>query len=637
MGAIVRWLVVVAALLYVCGHAHANCPTGVPPPTSYVGSDNKCQYAKIQDAITAVSPTATCAPIIIVTNEHEPAWNEALTIAGRSFTLVGSAGGCGTINNGEDLVAASPTTPQAVISGSGLGAPVIKITGTSKVTVQNLEITGGLMSGNSSEGGGIFFNGNGSLTLSATTIDGNQAAYGGGIDVTPVGGSATLTLQQNTLILSNTAGISGGGIRIEGPTRLFMLADGSTVSFNDAQFDYGGGIEVLGPARADIGSSGAVVVGAVSNNSAPYGGGVAIIGTSAGDGTVRVFSTNATQPVLISENTSTGLGGGFYLLPYNDGDTVASATLCAYNSRMDSNRAPDGAAIYGGSNEFGDIYGSSVLLNPSGDCGPESPASLGSVACATGEPCNEISHNQAIDSGGNASGATIAMNTFDTLAVEKTKLSGNSGKSVIDAEDSYVGYYNYLHGCLIVDNQVSDEVIDSIGGFFGATFAIANCTLANNTIANGYAIFARDSFTLTDTIIDQPGTSALDYQIGTCESGPCVESVSYVMSNDISTLPASSNVIAIDPADPLFVDAAHGNYRLVAYRQNGSLIATRAIDFAPTENGDADNDFTGNAYGQDVPAVPDAYGTRDLGAYEMTPIADRIFGDAFGDKLALVN
>jgi hypothetical protein len=612
--------------------ANASCLPGVPPPTFYVGSDNQCAYTKIQDAITAVSTTATCAPIIYVTNEHNP-WNEALTITNRTFTLIGTTAACSTGGTHRADAIETATSPQATISGAGKNAPVITINGTSNVTLQALEITGGNI-GSNSEGGGIFFNGAGSLTLNATTVDNNQAGYGGGIDVSPTG-KATLTLQANTLVINNVAGLSGGGIRIEGQTRLYMLSDNSTVSFNDAQFDYGGGIEVLGGARADIGSSGSFLVGAVSNNSAPFGGGIAIIGTAVGDATVRMFSTNATSPVSISSNTSTGQGGAFYLVPFYDGDTtITAATLCAYNSRINSNRAPDGAAIFATSNDLKDAYGSSVFLNPSFDCGPESPASLGSVACAVGTSCNEISDNLAVDSGNHPSGSILTADSFSDLAVERTKFVGNRGNDVFHV--TYPESSNYLHGCVMTGNHAANQLIYSDTGLSATALTIANCTLADNTIDNGYTIFSRASLTLTDTIIDQPGVSAIDHELGDCGTETCPYSVSYVMSNDIATLPASSNIIAIDPADPLFVDSANGDYQLVAYYQNGSLVATRAIDFAPTESGDAAHDFNGNAYGQNVPAVPDAYGTRDLGAYEMTPITDRIFADAFGDRTSLV-
>jgi hypothetical protein len=72
----------------------------------------------------------------------------------------------------------------------------------------------------------------------------------------PSPGAGILTLDANTLVLENTADVDGGGIRVEGDSRLFMLANSTLIGYNHAPNGSGGGIEVVGPARADIGSSG---------------------------------------------------------------------------------------------------------------------------------------------------------------------------------------------------------------------------------------------------------------------------------------------------------------------------------------------------------------------------------------------
>jgi hypothetical protein len=104
-----------------------------------------------------------------------------------------------------------------------------------------------------------------------------------------------------------------------------------------------------------------------------------------------------------------------------------------------------------------------------------------------------------------------------------------------------------------------------------------------------------------------------------------------VVSNDVSTLPPSSP--GVQPiTGPMFVDAAHGNYRLMAFVQDGLVIASPTMDYTEAAG---DVDLDGNPYDADVPLV-DHGGVRDLGAYEGQPITDRIFGDAFGDALSLL-
>ncbi len=610
--------------------AIASCPIGVPPPSFYVGSDNRCSYNRIQDAITAVSTSATCAPIIYVTDEHKP-WKEALTITNRTFTLVGTTASCSTggatgAHVESDL--ATPTSPQATISGAGLNAPVITISGTSNVTLQGLEITDGNI-GASSEGGGIFFNGAGSLTLSGTTVDNNQADYGGGIDVSP-SGKATLTLQANTLVINNLAGTSGGGIRIEGQTHLYMLADNSSVSFNDVQFDYGGGIEVLGPAVADIASSGSFGVGAISNNSAPYGGGIALLATSNGEADVRLFSTNATQPVLISNNTASAEGGAIYAKPIEDNSE--GARVCAQNFRMTGNAAPEGAAIYSDDDTGfrSELDAAQVYFNSDGDCG-DSPtlASLGSVACAKGIACNEVSDNSAENSPGDPSGGSILyLYHYGQVGLDRFVMRGNTAGQLVSALSPIDGD-NSLSNCLFVDNHTQHELVHEES----ALLRLDNCTFANNTIDNGFVFYADHGFTLTRSIVYQPSISTIDYQADGCTD---CEVTQNVVSNDISTFPANATGVQLI-GNPLFVDATNADtsqrdYHLRAVIQNGVVSASLAMDYATTG---VSVDLDDDARNVDVPLVNHG-GTGDLGAYEAKPIVDRVFADSLGDAVSLL-
>ena len=620
MVAIVRLLVISCACLLggTLAHAVNICAVGIKPKiwVGNVATDSKCGANTIQAAIDAADCPNTQ---IIITGEHTYT-EQKLTIVNKSVSLVGSTGLCGAD-------AESSTVPVRTISGTTSGS-VIAIGGSSDVTLQYLEITGGGNENNhNSEGGGIFFGGSGSLTLQADTIDRNQADYGGGIDVSPTG-SATLTLLADTLILNNTAGTSGGGIRIEGQTRLFMLTDSSTVSFNDAVFGYGGGIEILGPARADIGSSGDVFVGAVSENKATDGGGIAVIATSNGNAAARLFSTNASTPVMVSSNSASGQGGGVYVQADGDGNEGTTSFLCGYDFRIDQNTAPDGAAIYA-TDAQGDGF-EGVEFN-TGQCGPEPTAALGAVACAANTPCNEISGNAAEDAQGNRSdGSVININNYDFFHANRVTIRQNSGAQIINLTDALgVGY---MHNCLIVDNQSTGEVIRSND----ADADIDNCTIANNTIDDGYVIFAISGLTVSNDLIAQPSNSTLDYQPQGCSN--CLI-VNNIISSELFTLGAPGG--SLSSSAPLFVDDTNSeiskrDYHLQAFVRDGVVTASPAIDFAPVISGEG-NDLDNNSRGQDVPLVANRFGTSDVGAYEMQPIADRIFADAFGDATSLVH
>ena len=97
-----------------------------------------------------------------------------------------------------------------------------------------------MISGNqaSNDGGGVYSSFVGALTVSQSTISGNQAKIGGGIR-----NDGTLNLSQSTI--SGNHGINGGGL-----TNLLgnIIVINSTISQNDADND-GGGIWNVGTAN----------------------------------------------------------------------------------------------------------------------------------------------------------------------------------------------------------------------------------------------------------------------------------------------------------------------------------------------------------------------------------------------------
>ncbi len=161
-----------------------------------------------------------------------------------------------------------------------------------------------------------------------------------------------------------------------------------------------------------------------------------------------------------------------------------------------------------------------------------------------------------------------------------------------------------------------------------ATTSVASCCEVNpasstlttarsvdNAILSTNSIYAGGRLTLANTIIDQPGNNALGYG-----GNPNDLIVSYVLSSDVSTLPAIEGVAL---GRPNYVNAAAGNYRLA--------LNSLGVDFAPPIVGD-DRDLDNNPHDQDLPEVGNLYGVRDLGAYERQRscgAADTIFCSGF--------
>jgi hypothetical protein len=570
----------------------------------YVGdtaSDMKCTDDDIQSAINHVDCPNS---LIVITGEHTYT-AQHLDINGKSVTLKGTDNPCGLF-----LEPPPPTSPRIRISGAGhSGDSVLHIHGASDVTLQYLSIEGGNNLGG--YGGGIHFDGTGSLLLDTTTVKNNVADYGGGINFTGSGGLAALTLLDYSQVISNSAAGSGGGIRIDGQSFLSATHDSTLIALNHAPDGYGGGINVVGPAHADIASPG-LGVGVVYLNDAKYGGGIAITSSGSDDAKVQLFTTDRLRPVRITDNYASSSGGAFYLKG-NVGTigsfTFSKAILCALDFRIENNSAAEGSAIhvdYDSNPTF--ASGGAVYLNT---CGFPPTARR----CAIGVPCNTINGNVATDTQDNPTlGAAIRVEDASTFNGDRFTMQGNQGgyalRSSGDAGDAIAS------NCLLTDNQLTRQLVNAGDG----DLEINNCTLANNAILSTDTIHAEGGLTLLDSIIDQPGNLALAF------SGSAVGlDVRYVLSTDVTTLPVASDITA---GAPTYVDAANGDYHL--------QLESLGVDYAPIITGD-DRDLDFYFRDLDLPQVINTWGSRDLGAYERQrvitcSVGDTVYCDGFEDS-----
>jgi predicted outer membrane repeat protein len=613
-----------AVLLAISGHAAALCP--VSGFYRYVGdtaSDGQCTDNDIQTAINNAS--TTCRTNIVITAEHTYT-TQALEISNKTISLQGAANGapcnfkppvcdpgvgCG--------VGGGTTGPAIILHGNG-SASVLYVHGNSNVTLQSLELTGG---GGIDYGGGVHFSGTGSLTLVDSTITNNSATYGGGIQFNGSGGNATLTLGADTILDENTASTDGGGIQINGTARLFALASNIFIGYNHAPNGTGGGVAVVGPAGASIGSAGYNTGPVLQFNDAAYGGGISVVGgpDNGLDAFAQFFTVDPSNPVQISDNTAALKGGALYTKGFisNVLGKIAQATANVYlcEFRMNDNVAADGAAIYqdwDSSIGLGS-EGTEVSLNQIVACGTDAQGTPIGVACAAGVPCNEISGNAAQNSSSQPTGgSTMLVGQESDLYVRRVAIRGNLAGYAVNA----VGDFNtvYLINSLVADNHTQHELFGARSTNL-AEVLVDSCTIAHNTIDNGYVLYGNGNTTLqlTNSIIDMPGVSTLDY------TGSAANlTVQYVVASDGATLPAALGVIQ---AEPTFVDVAAGDYHLVP--------TSIGIDYAPATGG---VDLDGNPRDVDLAPIPNNFGPRDIGAYERQNMfqcgtANSIFCNSF--------
>ena len=615
----VRTFIFILPLLIYAHAATATICSPVNPPKRYVGNmaaDAQCTDDSIQSAI---NNTGTCPTTIVITPEHTYT-QQALVISGKSVSLVGSSvAACGTISEatGADRLDSTPLT----IRGSS-GNSVIHIDGTSNVTLDNLVITGGSVS-SSDEGGGIYFGGSGSLTLTSTLVQNNGAGHGGGIAVDP-NGPTTVTLGSGSVIEHNTAVSGGGGIYVAGQTYLQAIAPSTFIYDNSASDGYGGGLNIIAPAHADIASSGYFGLPVIYSNSAGYGGGIAATAVNVdADAVVRLFSVDADNPVQVSDNSASHTGGGVYVSTFVDtGSSIG--TLCASDFRIDGNSAPEGAAIYSDTNaSLGNAYGGVINFNNTSNDGarhdcqnPQSEQTLGAVRCAPGILCNELSGNVAQDTTGDPTpGSTLLLQAGSSFLGSRFSATNNTGQHVFRlVTDDNVLFS--MDNCVVAQNEVTGELLNASPASSASVVKLDSCTVTGNNIGAPYvALFQPTSgeFDLYNSIINQPGRATVD-------STAAALHAQFDLSNDISTLLGSDVISGV----PTFVDAAQGDFHL----QSTSL----GVDFAPQGSTTLDRD--GNTRVVDLPNVANTFGSMDLGAYEIQTgcyRSDTIFCDGFDD------
>jgi len=576
--------------------------------------DSSATDATIQ---AAIDNTVCSNTVITITHEIPSALSSlALDIDGKSnLTLVGvgPSGTCSTAISCDPELGCgggggTPPPPAVTLHGNGAGS-VIYIHGSSNVTLQSLELTGG---GGTDFGGGIHFTGSGALTIVNSTITGNSAnSQGGGIQFNASGGNATLTLGAGTIIDVNDSGGDGGGIHINGAARLFALKPYTYIASNQALSGHGGGLYLAGPAQADIGSAGYNGAAVISFNSAQYGGGIAMDAAPNNyDVKVRIFGTDPHTPAAVSNNRASNTGGGIWMHPYISGisNTEVNPYLCAFDFRIDNNVAQEGTAIYGDTDSSvgnGSI-GSVIFLNsdsPQSTCNtPESMASIGAVHCASGVPCNTMNGSVAENNSNSPTpGSAILIQDQGSLFGARFSMRGNAGQHAIRTLDGNVE----LDTCLIADNTLTAEMLrfendgsdNGCGGGCPPFAVIKGCTVVNNSDEGAPVIYSAHALALTDSIIDELSINTVNY------AGPGGGlTASDVLATDISTLPSAAG---IDQGEPLYVDAANHDYHL--------LPTSTGIDFAPAAGG---VDLDGNPRDVNLSGVQGNSTPRDIGAYE---------------------
>ncbi len=496
-------------------------------------------------------------------------YTESLTV-NKTLTLTG--------------VSSATTTIMAVT-----GQRVITVTAGHNLRLENLTVSGGQAIG--SGGGGILAAG-GNLQIINCRIVGNSAEWGGGlfqeggsghVDVIGsriernssgsqgggmfVRGSAALT---NTLVLSNTAGLYGGGLHVDsGPADL----NGGLFQNNVALNSNGGAINL--------------------NNSLSITNTQFISNTANGQGGALNQWNPGYQVTLANawfeRNTAKSLGGGVYV----------SSTVTVINSTFESNtvnsgnaNATAGGGLYAGSASHitGTLFdGNSALCN-----GCSYP--IGGGLYNKGGPTTlyMVTFSGNLAQGSNV-GTGGGMYSEGNTTLQRTIFRGNR------ADGWGGGLYLYNNNVTASNVLFSGNKAAYGGGVFdiSRTFALTQCTFGGNNALSGSALYGLgSSATLLNCIawgnsgepqLTSSGTLAVTY------------SDIQFPSMYTGTGNLNANPLFVAPITGTLAPTTTGNYHL----QIGSPAIDKGTNSGVSPDLDGVTRPQGNGY--------------DMGAYETPP------------------
>jgi len=583
-----------------------------------VGSEAGCTHATIQEAIDAAEANPGEDFIRV---PHSQVWNEqALVIdTAQTLWLEGFWSDCNNIDG---------STRTTLDGFGGSAAPVLRIQAAagSVIGFDMLTIRNGDVSGESGKGGGVYYRGNGVLVISNSSIINSVAGLGGGMYLEGTGEAAAVYILGGVGITGNVAVDSGGGVFAEA-VHLYMVDANSIIAFNEAtgyEFfgvtvgGYGGGLVVNSTTSLDgfatIGSAGVGSLGAISGNSARYGGGVAVLGETGSyrSSYLYLHATQSGVPAKIDQNFASVGGGGIYARGHVDGgDEFSEADAILWNASIEGNAAAQGSAL------FIDDAGAFFL---NGHFVDEPPADV--VPCSSDVPCGRIVGNIDQDALGQPTGGAVIHaigqlvlggifdETDPPTAPRGTVIEGNRGGRLFDLQDAWLDAFSLL----ISGNEISGQLIRSTTE--DGRFNLLDTTIAGNTIGGDAVLEVDDAADLRRVLIWQPGTTSW--------SGDGTPSVQWSIVSEAESLGGGPGAIV---ADPRFIDPARGDYRLRA--------ASPAIDYAPPITGD-DRDVFGLPRDQDIGVVPGVEGyVRDIGAHERPALQPVVLNGDFAIDLNL--
>ena len=457
-----------------------------------------------------------------------------VTLAGNSIMTPAPGNGGGLHSGGGDVVVmGGQVTGNSAVEGGGLwasgtmtvsggtlidgnaatsdddeefegGGGVYNQAGT--VTLDGVTISNNTATGPAGSGGGVFNSGDGTLTISNSSIDMNESARaGGGVEVN--GGTVTLTdvdFSENTTgstpgnggalhvtagdvtatdgeVTDNTAAAEGGGFWNN--AGFTMTVDGTTFSGNEAQgpmADNGGG--ALYNNGGDLVVTDATIDGNSATGASGSGGGVLNNG-----GTLQIAEST------VSNNTANRAGAGIE----DAGGLVILESVTVSDNAIDVAAPGNGGGLHSGG---------------------------GDVIVAGGS----FTGNSAVEGGGLWSNGTLALVPLDEEGDGATVVSGNTATGDMATNGGGGIYAESGADVTVAFAQITDNAATGAAGSGGGVFVADGATVAvvlgevslnqANRAGAGFEV-ADDPMTDDETVLQLGGVTVRSNEIATAAPG----------------------------------------------------------------------------------------------------------------------
>ncbi len=421
--------------------------------------------------------------------------------------------------------------------GNGGGLHVTAPMGANPTT---LNITGGTFISNvaSAEGGGLWNDVAGTMTVSNVTIAGNKAsgaaADQGGGGVFNNGGTTNITNSTIAGNIADGAAGSGGGILNDGGS---LTVTGGTIAGNVSN-RAGGGIEATAQNRDSVVELTDVsILGNTTGNSPGNGGGIHVTDTSA----VTTTSTFTITNGLISSNVANQEGGGVW----NDtGVMTITGTTIIGNTANVANAASD---AQGGGGVFNN--GGTIII----DSATISKNTIG------GTPGTDDGGAGIFNDGRNSPGTITITNT--TISENSTTTGSGNGGGILNIGDA-----DTVATVTITGGTIDGNTAARAGGGIetnAGVVSITSVTVSGNTAnINGGGLHVTGAGSVNVTTSTFSGNTALNEGGGLWNSSDAAGTISV----DSSTI--SGNTAKFGGG--LFNDGTAGTISLVNSTVSGN-------------------------------------------------------------------